>query len=219
MSTRLTKKLATLAIRSTGLPGAHAVLETREVRFDHRIVRFDREEERHVDVEPLGDERAASPFAPAAVPGTLIITFGRSTIAQRRFASATVASASCAAPGETSIETSPSAPCGPVVDRAEAVAGIADVGGLHQLEELPRARAGRRRGDLRIVRRPFGERLLEDRRVRRHPRQRVLGDLLLELPTVEHRAIDVVEPDRLAGVMQLVQRILGHGRGKELPER
>ena len=44
-------------------------------------------------------------IAPSAVPGTLTITFGRSTVAQRRCASATVASASFAAPGETSIET------------------------------------------------------------------------------------------------------------------
>jgi hypothetical protein len=35
----------------------------------------------------------------------LIITFGRSTVAQRRRASAMVASVSCAAPGDTSIDT------------------------------------------------------------------------------------------------------------------
>ncbi len=47
---------------------------------------------------------------PSAVPGTLIITLGRSTASQRRRASTSVASGSRAAPGETSIETIPSSP-------------------------------------------------------------------------------------------------------------
>ena len=49
-----------------------------------------------------------SAMQPSGVPGTLIMTFGRCTVAQRRCASAMVASASCAAPGDTSIETKPS---------------------------------------------------------------------------------------------------------------
>ena len=47
-------------------------------------------------------------FAPSTVPGTLTITFGRSTVAQRRVASEIVAVASFAAPGDTSIDTKPS---------------------------------------------------------------------------------------------------------------
>ena len=43
--------------------------------------------------------------APSGVPGTLIITFGRSTAAQSRRASAIVSSTSCAEPGETSMDT------------------------------------------------------------------------------------------------------------------
>ena len=49
-------------------------------------------------------------IAPSVVPGTLIITFGRSTIAQSRCASATVSFALFAEPGETSMETYPSPP-------------------------------------------------------------------------------------------------------------
>ena len=46
--------------------------------------------------------------SPAFVAGILISAFGRSTFAQSFFASAEVASVSCARSGETSIETRPS---------------------------------------------------------------------------------------------------------------
>ena len=48
--------------------------------------------------------------APSVVPGTLIMTFGRDTVFQSRCASAIVAAESCAAAGETSIDTKPSWP-------------------------------------------------------------------------------------------------------------
>ena len=44
-------------------------------------------------------------LAPSDVPGTLIMTFGRPTIDHRRWASATVALASFAAAGDTSMDT------------------------------------------------------------------------------------------------------------------
>ena len=49
--------------------------------------------------------RVRTASAPSTVPGTLIITFGRSTVFQSRRASAMVAFASCAAAGDTSMET------------------------------------------------------------------------------------------------------------------
>jgi hypothetical protein len=53
---------------------------------------------------------SSTAFAPSAVPGILIMTFGRSTVAQSRCASAIVARASFADAGETTIETKPSLP-------------------------------------------------------------------------------------------------------------
>ena len=49
--------------------------------------------------------RRRTALEPSVVPGTLIMTFGRSTAFHKRCASSTVAVASFAAPGDTSIET------------------------------------------------------------------------------------------------------------------
>ena len=89
VSTRLTKNDATEAIVLNRQPAARALLERREIRLDDRGIGVDREEQRDVDVDALG-EQPPRRDRPSAVPGTLIITFGRSTAAQSRRASAIV---------------------------------------------------------------------------------------------------------------------------------
>src|SRR5204863_2247694 len=56
-----------------------------------------------------------------------------------------------------------------------------------------------------------GESLLEDRRVRRHAGQRIVLDTALEIAISQNRAVNEVEPNRLAGVVQPLEAILGHG--------
>ena len=82
------------------------------------------------------------------------------------------------------------------------------------------AARARRRADRR--RRALGERLLEDRRIRRHPRERVVPDAAREIAVAEHRAVDEVEPDGLAGVVQPLEAILRHlsqETGKQASQR
>jgi len=57
---------------------------------------------------------------------------------------------------------------------------------------------------------PLGERLLEDRRIGRHPRQRILTDAAGEITVAKDRAVDEVEPDGLAGVVEPLKAILRH---------
>jgi hypothetical protein len=66
--------------------------------------------------------------------------------------------------------------------------------------------------NLIVVRRSFGERLLEDRRIRRHSRQCVVTDTALEITVAENRPVDEVEPDRLARGVQALKRILCHAK-------
>ena len=105
---RLTKKLATLAMRSIGDLGARprrAILEPFDERARDRLVHVAPEQQRDVDVDAVGRQRAAPPGRPAPVPGTLIIRLGRATTSHRWRASATVAFVSFATPGETSTLT------------------------------------------------------------------------------------------------------------------
>ena len=60
-------------------------------------------------LRPSAIRRRSAP-SPAGVPGTLIITFGRLTVAHSRWASSIVASVLFAAPGDTSMDTNPSRP-------------------------------------------------------------------------------------------------------------
>ena len=72
--------------------------------------------------------------------------------------------------------------------------------------------------ELVVVGVPLGQRLLEDRRVRRHARQRVLADAACEIAVAQDRAVDEVEPDGLAGVVEPLEAILRHvsrGTGNE----
>ena len=80
----------------------------------------------------------------------------------------------------------------------------------------PRSDRRQRSRNLRVVRRAFCERFLEDRRIRCHPDQCVILDELRQPPIMQHRAVDVVEPDRLAGLVKALQRI---GRHRQLSVR
>ena len=57
----------------------------------------------------------------------------------------------------------------------------------------------------RVVGVALGERLLEDGRVGRHPGDCLLADPAREVTVAEHRAIDVVEPEGLAGVVETLK--------------
>src|SRR6185312_5029796 len=53
----------------------------------------------------------------------------------------------------------------------------------------------------------LADRLLEDRRVRGHAAQAVIGDERLEPAARQQLAADIVEPDRLAVILQALQRV------------
>jgi hypothetical protein len=81
-----------------GIVGVRAVRESAEVGVDHLLVALDREEQRDVDVDAAAGE-LLDRGSPAAVPGTLIITFGRSRRGHSSVACAIVASVSSATSG------------------------------------------------------------------------------------------------------------------------
>src|SRR5207249_10796117 len=96
-----------------------------------------------------------------------------------------------------------------LVHGTEDVAGVAHVGRRDELEELRRRDVARRSANLIVVRRALGERLLEDRGIRRHPREGVVANPALQLTIAQQLALDEVEPDRDAGVMEQLERIGG----------
>jgi hypothetical protein len=88
LSMRLTKKLATLAMRATSPPFA-------AIGFDGPFVDALREQQSNIDVDAFGGE-GADGGRPASVAGTLIIKFLRSSSPHNRLASEMVASVSIA---------------------------------------------------------------------------------------------------------------------------
>src|SRR5256885_15631205 len=91
------------------------------------------------------------------------------------------------------------------------LAGVAHVGGLEQLEELP---VGETLlfdfGYLLVVGVARRKGLLKDRRVRGHPGKSVIADTAGELTGVQYPPVDAVEPDRLPGVVKLLQPVRCH---------
>src|SRR5262249_58872772 len=65
--------------------------------------------------------------------------------------------------------------------------------------------------DVVVVELRLRDRLLEDRRVRRHPGQAVLANERLEAAARDQVTPDVVVPDALAELAKPPQGILGHG--------
>ena len=122
-----------------------------------------------------------------------------------RAACSIVAAVSSAISGETSSEQKPSTPAvrswtgakRSVASRRSAIASSKKVSsvGLDRRRDLD---------DLLVVGVAAGDRLVEDRRVRGQPGDRELVDVAGEGAVAEHRAGDVVEPEALAQVVQLL---------------
>ena len=107
VSMRLTKKLATLAMRSIrpSAPGRER-RASRPSMYAQATASYISCPNSNVMLTLTPSAmRARTAGTPAAVPGTLIIRLGRPTACQSRCASAIVASVSCAASGETSTLT------------------------------------------------------------------------------------------------------------------
>src|SRR5690606_6878983 len=85
-----------------------------------------------------------------------------------------------------------------VIDGAERIARIGDVAHSEREENLLRIRRlTERRSKLLVVTFSGGNRMLEDRRIRRHAHDTVAHQAR-ELPPVEHLARQVIYPDALA---------------------
>ena len=103
---------------------------------------------------------------------------------------------------------------GALVGGREEVRGAAEVGESELEESLLGLRpAGSELRDLLVVGAALGDRLVEDRRVRREARDRVLVDVALERPLVEQLAGDVVEPEALPELVEPLGGLrIGHRR-------
>jgi len=109
LSTRLTKKLATEWMAEMSFPAFTRSSSPRmyaSITLAYASIANSRV---MLTLMPAAIVRSTA-LAPSTVPGILIITFGRLTVAHSRSASDTVARMSFAAPGDTSIETNPSSP-------------------------------------------------------------------------------------------------------------
>src|SRR5262249_38110959 len=85
---------------------------------------------------------------------------------------------------------------GLVVDRPEKVRSLPQVGESEFIEELLAAHpSGSLFPDFRIVVLSVGDRVIEDRGIRRQARDRQFVDISFQAPAREQRASDVVEPN------------------------
>ena len=93
-----------------------------------------------------------------------------------------------------------------VPDGTQQVAGVLDVLDRELQEDLLRVVLLRKiLPELLVVGVPFGDRLLEDRRIRGHAHDRVLAHQPLQLALVDQAAREVVDPDALPERRELVQ--------------
>ncbi len=184
------------------------LLETLEIGFQHRLVGVEREQQRHVDVDAVGDQAAD----------------GRNALVGARHLDHQVPAVDAAPEvlrlrdrrlgGEREIGRHLEADIAVgafrlVPHRLQHVGGGTDVGdrtGLIHGRDVVLARAHDRL-HLVVVFRPVTHRLLEDRRVRRHATQSVPLDQLLQLAVGDEAPLDEVEPWGLAGLAERLQGV------------
>jgi hypothetical protein len=192
------------------VPG-NARLEPAQVGLRHRFVRRPREQKRHVDVDAFGYQPFHGRHA-GGRPGHLDHQVGPvdrppqpPRFDQRR------AGVGGELRGHLEAHEAVRAPR-PVVHRAQDVRGVAYVADRQAFVDGSRVAARTRRGGHGVgVLGTGGERLLEDRRVRGHAAQAVLGDEPRQLAAGNEVPADVVEPDRLAQGTKLEKRVGARG--------
>ena len=185
------------------------VLEAVDEGVRDRLVHVAREQQRDVDVDPLGGQRAHGGDAgngarhldhqvapPDRVPQVACLgDRGLRVVGDAgRHLDADVAVGAA----------------GLSVDRPEDVGDVLDILAGQQVVDLARGQVGRSPadvGDLRVVVVAAADRLFEDRRVRRHARHAVGVDQPRQLAAGDHVAPDEVQPDGLAVALQHGDRI------------
>ena len=182
-----------------------ARLEAREVGVDNAVVRLHREQQRDVHVEAVGDERLERDAALGrtrhldhhvrprdGLPQAMrLLHRGRGVVRGAR---------------RDLDRHEPIGALRGMIAREERVAGAAHVVSLDEFEKLPGSERALGGAQLRIVGGADGERLLEDRGIRRHTGERIVADAGRQLAVHQHGAVDVIQPDGLAGGMEGVER-------------
>jgi len=186
--------------------GLVQVLQTRNVRVGHRQIGVDAEQQGHVDVDPLADQRPDG-MHPRLGPrhldhkvGTVhrppqAARFGDRRVGVHRQIGRNLQA------DEAILATQG------VERRAEGLRRAPDVGDRHvlvEVDDLAILRAQQRR-DPHVVDVALADRLLEDGRIGGESGDAVLGDHPLEFAVVENLRMQIVQPDRLAGVAESAQ--------------
>ena len=208
---------------STGCPRDHPPLEAGEVGVDDLLVALDGEQQRDVDVDATGGELLDGGDAGLG-GGNLDHHVGpREAPPQRQGLLDGRRGVVCQV-GRAFERDEPVAPVAGVVGRAQQVGRMADVVEREREEELLRVvhTGGDRRADLVVVGVRAGDRLGEDGGVGGRPGHRAVGDQRREGAAVQQLARERVQPDRDAGIVQLLRggscRAPGTG-GDEFLER
>ena len=100
-----------------------------------------------------------------------------------------------------------------IIERTEVIGGRLDIGDRQALVEVHRRPVAKLHARLQavIVGVALADRLLENRGIGGHTLEAIALDQAVELAVLEDLAVQIVEPDRLAGVTQGAQGI-AHGR-------
>ena len=193
--------------RGDVVPVGRRLLEPGHVRVDDLAVALEREDQRHVDRDPLGQRRGDGGDAlgrgrdldvhvrPVDQPPQLL------GLGDRRLG--------LAREPRVDLERDPPVDAvGGVVDGPQHVGRPADViGGDHPRRLFDRDLADRQVLDLRLVGVALGEGVGEDRRVRRHAANLEVLDQAGQVAGVEPVPADVVEPDGYAGCRDFLEHV------------
>ena len=144
---------------------------------------------------------------PSLVPGILMKRLGSAALARcRSLAAARVLAVSCASSGDTSRDTHPSTPfVRSWIGRNRSAARVRSSSASSKKSALARLALLQLLADRGVVGRAVLDRVVEDRRIRGQPGHREFVDVAFERAAVQQVARDVVEPDALAQIVELLR--------------
>ncbi len=185
-------------------------LEARDVGLGHRQIGVDGEEQRDIDVDPLADQGADGRNARLR-PRDLdhqVRPVDRPPEPPR------LGDGLLGVQGQIGRDLQADEAVGPVagvVDRPQQIGGLLDVGDGEVLEHIDhlRVRCRQERAQPIVIVAAVADRLFEDRGIGGHALDAVVLDQALQPAALEDLAVDEVQPHRLSGLAQLLQRI-GH---------
>ena len=191
--------------------GCAQIFQPADIGFNHLAVGFDREQQGDIDIDPFADDRTDR-RQPRVGRGNLDHQVGPVDGLPQPYRLGDGALRVIGQIGRAFEADIAVARAGPVIDRAQHIGGGANVGDCQVF--IDRVDAGRAAGGKRLDRCgifiALANRLLKDRGIGRQPHQAVAFDHPRKIAAFDEAAFEIVDPHRLAGSAQSLERVRLH---------